>query len=93
MALSQSLLRRATKEQLPLSVWSLRGQGVEQFGRRAMTRLADADSGDGKLTTSYLRAGLRLQGIGLRVWGLALEDAEHVLHRHDRLALDALIGA
>ena len=43
--------------------------------------------------THPLRAGLRLQGIGLRVWGLALEDAEHVLHRHDRLALDALIGA
>jgi hypothetical protein len=36
--------------------------------------------------------GLLLQGIGLRVRSLALQDAEHILHRHDCLALDAFIG-
>jgi len=40
-----------------------------------------------------LRAGLLLQRIGLRMRGLAMQDAEHVLHGHDRLALDALVGA
>ena len=40
-----------------------------------------------------LRTGLRLQGIGRRVRGLAMQDAEHIFHRHDRLALDALVGA
>jgi hypothetical protein len=33
-----------------------------------------------------------LQRVGLRVRGLAAQDAEHVLHRHDRLALNALLN-
>ncbi len=36
---------------------------------------------------------LLLQDIGLRVRRLAMQDTEHVLHGHDRLALDALVGA
>jgi hypothetical protein len=33
-----------------------------------------------------------LQRVGLRVRGLAAQDAEQVLHRHDRLALNALLN-
>jgi hypothetical protein len=43
--------------------------------------------------TPPLRAGLLLQRIGLRMRGLTVQDAEHVLHGHDRLTLDALVGA